>query len=53
VSLLQAQQALLHLQRVPKAGRLEDGVAYEVPAIDDSLLPKLQALSEAWNNISV
>ena len=51
VSLLQAQQALVHLQQIPKAGRLQNGVAYEVPVIDDSLLPKLQALAQAWDDI--
>ena len=51
VSLLQAQQALVHLQQIPKAGRLQNGVAYEDSAMDDSLLPKLQALAQAWDDI--
>ena len=38
MSLLQAQQALVHLPTIPEAGRLERHVAYEVPVIDDSLL---------------
>ena len=52
MSLLQAQQDLVHLQQIPEAGRLQHGVAYQVPVVDDSLLPRLQALSEAWDNIS-
>ncbi len=34
-----------------EAGRLQTGVTYEVPVIDDVLLPKLQALSQAWREI--
>ncbi|DBA98733.1 TPA: hypothetical protein ACH3X1_014506 [Trebouxia sp. C0004] len=48
----QTQRALMHLQQIPMAGRLEGSVAYRVTVIDDSLLPKLQALSEAWYKVS-
>ena len=41
----------MRLPQIPEAGRLQNGVAYEVPVMDDSLLPKLQALSEAWYEI--
>jgi len=41
----------VHLPTIPEAGRLERHVAYEVPVMDDSLLPKLQALSQAWDKI--
>jgi len=49
--LLQAQQALEHLPTIPEAGRLERDVAYQVPVVDAALLPKLQALSQAWTEI--
>ena len=41
----------MHLPKIPEAGRLEHGVAYEVPVMEDSLLPKLQALAQAWHEI--
>lgn len=48
----QAQEALLRLPQIPQAGRLQSGVAYEVPAMDATLLPRLQALSKACLEIS-
>jgi len=51
VSLLQAQQALEHLSTIPEAGCLERDVAYAVPVMDAALLPKLQALAQAWHEI--
>ncbi len=51
VLLLQAHQTLVRLPQSPEAGRLQNGVAYEASAIDDTLLPKLQALALAWLEI--
>jgi hypothetical protein len=51
VALLQAQEALLRLPQMTEAGRLQTGVAYQVPVVDAALLPKLQGLSQAWTEI--